>query len=144
MYGETLVGSVTRLEKYASCAYAHFLSYGLRLKERQEYTFAAMDLGNVLHKALELYTGELEKSSYTWFDIPTEEQAALMDRCISQVAEEYGNTILRSTARNTYMIDRMKQMGRRTVWALRSRSGAAGLPPEDLKFRFLRQSIWMR
>ena len=136
VYGETLVGSVTRLEKYASCAYAHFLSYGLRLKERQEYTFAAMDLGNVLHKALELYTGELEKSSYTWFDIPTEEQAALMDRCIGQVAEEYGNTILRSTARNTYMIDRMKQMGRRTVWAITEQIRCGRFAPRGFEISF--------
>ena len=37
MYGRILQGSVTRLEQYASCAYAHFLKYGLELMERQEY-----------------------------------------------------------------------------------------------------------
>ncbi|MDA6864554.1 PD-(D/E)XK nuclease family protein, partial [Escherichia coli] len=44
--------SVTRLERFASCAYAHFLNYGLRLLEREKYGFEAMDLGNIAHQAL--------------------------------------------------------------------------------------------
>ena len=32
------------LEKFAACACAHFLTYGLRLKEREVYEFAALDL----------------------------------------------------------------------------------------------------
>lgn len=35
LYGTVLENSVTRLERFAACAYAHYLNYGLRLKERQ-------------------------------------------------------------------------------------------------------------
>ena len=37
LYGTLLEGSVTRLEQFAACSYAHFLQYGLRLKDREEY-----------------------------------------------------------------------------------------------------------
>ena len=37
LYGDVLENSVTRLEKYSACAYAHFLSYGLNLQERELY-----------------------------------------------------------------------------------------------------------
>ena len=47
LYGTILENSVTRLEKFSACAYAHFLSYGLNLREREEYTFQAIDLGNI-------------------------------------------------------------------------------------------------
>lgn len=53
LYGTILENSVTRLEKFSACAYAHFLSYGLNLREREEYTFQAIDLGNIFHSAIE-------------------------------------------------------------------------------------------
>ena len=52
-------GGATKLEQFAKCAYAHFLKYGLRLKEREEYQFKATDWGNLVHDALELYSKKL-------------------------------------------------------------------------------------
>ncbi len=53
LYGDALTGSVTRLEKYASCACAQFLTYGLKLTERREHTFEAADMGTLLHEAIQ-------------------------------------------------------------------------------------------
>ena len=39
VYGTVLENSVSRLERYAACAYAHFLQYGLNLKEREVFQF---------------------------------------------------------------------------------------------------------
>ena len=47
LYSDRNRVSVTRLEKFASCAYAHFLSYGLRLSDREEYGFEALDRAQV-------------------------------------------------------------------------------------------------
>lgn len=58
LYGTTLENSATRLELFAKCACAHFLSYGLLLKERAKYEFNAMDMGNVLHSSLEQFAKE--------------------------------------------------------------------------------------
>src|SRR5699024_6048675 len=60
LYGEKFEDSITRIERFSSCAFAHFLTYGLRLKERQEYDFQAVDLGNICHGALERFSGKLE------------------------------------------------------------------------------------
>ena len=61
LYGTIIHSSVSRLEKMASCAYAHFLQYGLGLKEREEYAFEAVDMGNIFHKILEIFAGKLAK-----------------------------------------------------------------------------------
>ena len=47
LYGTLLQNSVSRLERYAACAYGHFLQYGLMLREREGYSFEDVDMGNV-------------------------------------------------------------------------------------------------
>ena len=49
VYGTVLENSVSRLERYAACAYAHFLQYGLNLKEREVFQLENADLGNIYH-----------------------------------------------------------------------------------------------
>ena len=58
LYGTHFQNSISRMEKFSACAFAHFLAYGLRLKERNEYEFQPLDLGNVFHSAMERYSGK--------------------------------------------------------------------------------------
>lgn len=118
LYGGEIKGSVTRLERFSACAFAHFLSYGLRLKERKEYRFEAVDLGNIFHSAIEIFSRNLVRSGYTWTDLPEEEAERLIEESVDTSITDYGNTVLYSSARNEYMITRIKRMMKRTVWAL--------------------------
>lgn len=118
LYGEEIKGSVTRLEQFSACAFAHFLSYGLRLKERKEYRFEAIDLGNVFHSAIEIFSRNLVKSGYTWTNLPGDVADELIEESVDASITDYGNTVLYSSARNEYMITRIKRMMKRTVWAL--------------------------
>lgn len=45
--------SVSKLEKYARCAYGYFLQYTLGLKERQVRDIDNMSIGNILHDTME-------------------------------------------------------------------------------------------
>lgn len=87
LYGSYLENSVSRLELFASCCYAHFVRYGLQLDEREEYTFDVSDLGNVFHSVLEQFTVSLQEQGLDWFSF-TEEQGeqilkdALIDHCL--------------------------------------------------------------
>ena len=64
VYGGKLTGGVTMLEKYAACAYAHFLSYGLHLKERKVYQVQAPDIGMIFHQAIERFSLRIGRSGY--------------------------------------------------------------------------------
>jgi ATP-dependent helicase/nuclease subunit B len=118
LYGEILKSSVTRLEKYSACAYAHFLSYGLRLKERDMYQFQAVDMGNLFHGAVERFSKKLEQGGYTWTNVPEDVRETFVLDSVDECIVDYGNSILYSSARNEYTILRLKRMLRRTVWAL--------------------------
>ena len=136
LYGEKIEGSVTRLERFSACAFAHFLSYGLRLKERKEYKFEAVDLGNIFHKAIEIFSRNLVKSGYTWTNLPEEEAELLIEESVEESIVDYGNTVLQSSARNEYMITRMKRMMRRTVWALSRQLAKGDFVPSGYELSF--------
>lgn len=118
LYGKVLEGSVTRLEQYASCAYAHFLSYGMELMERQEYQVGAVDMGNLFHGAIDLCFQQLKEQGRSAGDLSEEERGQLVKAAVDQVSQEYGSAILKSSARNQYLAGRVERMTERTIWAL--------------------------
>ena len=136
LYGEVLENSVTRLEKFSACAYAHFLAYGLSLKERQEYRFQAVDLGNLFHSALEKFSNKLEKAGYSWTGMPEEKREAWIQDSVQECITDYGNSILYSSARNEYVIQRLTRMLRRTVWALAKQLEKGKFVPEGYEISF--------
>ena len=136
MYGEGNTYRVTRLERYAACAYAHFLQYGLRLKEREIYEFAAVDMGNLLHSAVELFARKVDKGPYDWFDLKEETRECLAEECVAEVITDYRNTLLFDSSRNEYMIDRMHRLVKRAVWALTEQIKKGVFVPEKLEAPF--------
>lgn len=136
IYGEKIEGSVTRLERFSACAFAHFLSYGLRLKERKEYQFEAVDLGNIFHRAIEIFSRSLVKSGYTWTTLPEEVAEKMIEESVEMSITDYGNTVLYSSARNEYMITRIKRMMKRTVWALTKQLEKGDFVPSGYEVSF--------
>ncbi len=118
LYGRVLEGSVTRLEQYASCAYAHFLSYGMELWERQEYQIGAVDMGNLFHQSIDLCFQRLKEAKKSAADLNVQERKELVGACVAQVTQEYGSAILKSSARNQYLAGRIERLTERTMWAL--------------------------
>ena len=136
LYGPIISGSVTRMERFASCAYAHFLSYGLELEQRQEYELAAADIGNLFHEAINRYFSERKEEGRDVRTIGEEERGALVRSCVKQVAEEYGNTILKSSARNAYLASRIERITDRTVWALTEQLKKGDFMPAGFELSF--------
>lgn len=118
LFWETPMNSVTRLEKFASCAYAHFLAYGLDLEPRVLYQLAAVDYGNIFHKSIEAFFGKVKEKKLDWTNLTVTQRMQNVNESVQEVANDYGNTILQSSARNQYMVQRMERMTDRTIWAL--------------------------
>lgn len=118
LYGPQPVNSVTRLEQYAACAYAHFLLYGLKLREQEEYEVTARDLGNLFHQAIEAYGKKLKEKKLEWTRISEEEQQKIVSEAVEEVTVDYKASVLTSSARNAYITNRLKRITMRTVWAL--------------------------
>ena len=137
LYGTLLEGSVTRLEQFAACSYAHFLQYGLRLKEREEYGLQAVDMGNVFHDALKYFSDKIEASEYDWFHVPEEKRTAWMEEALEHALQICAEKGLGEEATDAYTMERMKRIGQRTAWALMEQLRKGNFAPEKTEVSFL-------
>ncbi|MDO5417983.1 MAG: PD-(D/E)XK nuclease family protein, partial [Lachnospiraceae bacterium] len=136
LYGNILQGSVTRLEQYASCAYAHFLRYGLELLERREYELGSVDMGNLFHQSLDFCFEALGEKGIPLTELSPERRQALVQECVTRAAENYGNTILHSSSRNEYLIRRISRITERTMWALGEQMKKSEFHPAGFEVSF--------
>lgn len=136
IYGKSLKGSVTRLEKYAVCAYKHFLEYGLKLKERELAAFENMDMGNLYHDALKRYSQKLEASEYDWFHIPEDARILLCNEAMEEALYGYPNLTAYATAENLHTVKRMQGILEQTVWALTEQVRAGKFVPTEFEVSF--------
>lgn len=136
LYGKILQGSVTRLEQYAACAYAHFLQFGLELMERQEYQIAAVDMGNMFHSSIDLSFKELARQGRNLTELTERQRKELARACVLQVTEEYGYTIFKDSARNKYLAGRIERMTDRTLWALAEQLKRGDFVPSGFEVSF--------
>ena len=136
LYGEFFSGSVSRLETYAACAYAQFLQYGLGLCEREEYSFQGADLGTVFHQSISLFFERMKEEGLSWGTLSEEKRKEMTESCVDAVAEQYGNTILKSSARNRYQKERILRIVDRTIWALVKQIQKGSFRPYETELSF--------
>lgn len=136
IYGKNIEGSVTRLENFAKCAYSHFLSYGLKLREREESGFESVDMGNLYHTAIEGYSKKLAESPYDWFTVPEAVREELSERAMEEAILSYPNLSIYATAENAHMAKRMNHIFKQTVWALTTQVRKGRFVPNDFEISF--------
>ena len=136
IYGKKIVGSVTRLETYADCAYQYFLKYGLKLSEREEFAFEASDLGTIFHASLSEYTKLMDEEGIIWKDISDEDEKRLIEQAVeTSVAKEHMAKMY-TTARTAYMVTRIKRIMGRTVEVLKKQLQHGEFTPKYFEVDF--------
>ena len=143
LYGDSLYGSVTRIESFERCAYAHFLRYGLRLMERQRYDIEAADIGNLYHAAIEHTFRELADRKLEIASVSEAELLKIGENAVREVTGSYNDSILSSSSRNLYLRDRVSRITGRTLWALRSQAAKGSFRTAycELPFRIKDQGL---
>lgn len=136
LYKDRSYASASELEMFAGCQYRHFLKYGLIINDRDEYNFESKDIGTVAHAVLEEFTKKLSAGHISWLDFDRETGERLVDESISEIAVSYNETILYASARNKYMIDRLKRILRRSVFNLQSQLKKGSFVPESVEKAF--------
>ena len=136
IYGKKIVSSITRLEAYANCAYRYFLEYGLTLRDREVFSFEAKDLGTVFHESIREYSLSLQDKGTDWAQIPEEVQQKLMDDAVTRVIERQAAQQLSSSARNTYMENRIRRIMKKSAGIITSQIKQGDFRPKYFEVDF--------
>ncbi|MCI9123729.1 MAG: helicase-exonuclease AddAB subunit AddB [Eubacterium sp.] len=136
LYGNVLENSVTRLERFAGCAFAHFLQYGLKLAKRQMHEFEPVDFGNILHQALEQFAKRMQAAGDDWFHLTPQHQQQYAAEAVAAAIASCSNTALADGARNQYLVRRMEKVLNRTIEVLGEQIRSGSFIPENYEVSF--------
>ncbi|MGN0242794.1 MAG: helicase-exonuclease AddAB subunit AddB [Lachnospiraceae bacterium] len=136
LYGTKLRNSVSRMEQYAGCAFAHFMRYGMQLYERKVYEVRAVDIGTMLHRTMEYFVTEVQKQTLTWSDVTDELRHDLITDGLGRALDEYGFDVFEESSRTGYMEHTLLRMAERTAWVLQRHFEKGDMEPvhEELTF----------
>lgn len=118
LYDWPLKASVSRLEKYINCPFAHFMNYGLRPQPRALYELAVPDLGDILHRILQGISRRLSRENLGWADLDQSTCHRITDQVSEELLATYHQGIFHSSSRYRYMSQRLKRISRRAAWTL--------------------------
>ena len=131
LYGDTISGSVTRMEKFAGCAFSHFMQYGLRLRKRLVHEILPTDMGKVFHKTMELVG---KRSDWKFADDTSRDE--FVELMVEQAVTDIQKELFESSHRNEYVLERMKRISKRAVWAMEQHIKRGDFTPEEYEIAF--------
>lgn len=118
LYGMPMISSVTRMERFAGCAFAHFIGYGLELAEREQFKVEASDIGSVLHEVIEGVSNEVKESGQDFGSLDMDRITALVDRQMEQFTQRYADTAFLASKRNEELLKRIRGIAQNSIWAI--------------------------
>lgn len=136
LYTDNIDVSVSRLELYAACAYAHFLRYGLRLDDRAVYEIAIPDVGIIFHAIIEEFSFRLKHTNKKWRDADDRIIRQWTEEITDRICDEYGNGVILKDARSEYMKERIKRIAAATISSLTRQMAKGKFEARSYEIRF--------
>lgn len=136
LYGQPLQTSVSGIERFRSCPFAHFLAQGIRLRERAVFKLGAPDLGQFFHAALKLYGERVRKMGLEWGGVEPENCRQIAGAVVDELAPKLQSEILLSTARRRYLTGKIKRIVQRVVLVLSEHARRGKFQPVGLELSF--------
>lgn len=134
LYGERLLASVSRIERFVACPFLHFASHGLRLKERRMYRVDAPDIGQLFHAVMRQTAEKLLDGGWSMTDqaIWQQEAAAAIERIMPRVQSQ----ILLSSHRHQAMARKLRDIARQSSAMLGEHAKVSDFRPVGLELGF--------
>ncbi|MCD2255841.1 PD-(D/E)XK nuclease family protein [Agrilactobacillus fermenti] len=103
LFGQTLHASVSQLETFYQNPYAYFLTYGLRLQEREVYDLSPASRGSFYHEVMDTFIKLLAQKGIDLAALSSKQAQKLLNQVLDQVYQLPQYDILSSTGRMHYI-----------------------------------------
>ena len=110
LYGNTLNTSVSRLEKYRSCAFSYYLQYGLKLKEKENLKIHTFETGSFMHETIDEFFEQVREQKIGLAEIEEDQIKQMVSDIIDQNLQLSRNFIFTSTAKYKVLVKRLKRI----------------------------------
>ena len=129
LYSDEIVASVSRLELFNQCEFAHYLRYGLKLKEREQYKLDLPHIGELYHEALKRIAEKIKKENRSFADLTVAECQTLAQMVSDELSEQLLYKILRQSKRMMKLTERLTQVIYKTLLGLKYQGGHSAFKP---------------
>lgn len=136
LYGKKLKTSVSRAEQFETCPFSHFITYGLRLKERDIYQLEAPDIGQLFHAALKDIAQKIQSIGKQWGELSEKECHDIARASSRSFTPFIQRNIFQSSFRYQYLEKKLEQIIIRAAQVLRKQAHISGFAPVGLELAF--------
>ncbi len=136
VFGTNLVASVSRLELFARCSFAHFATYGLRLKEREHFTIDQTTRGSLMHAILHDFVSQLKEDNLPWGSLTDAMVEHRLFRLYNKHVEQFRDQMLTRSARARQEAKQVYAILLRALWVLTEHARRSAFVPYQTELSF--------
>ena len=137
IYGEEIEASVSRIEMFNNCQFAHFMSYGLRLRERDLFELTMPDIGSLYHEALKHISMLIKRDRRSFASLSDSECRQLAQMGVAETIKKYrAFAILESSERMNSLKYKLTAVVQKTITALSQQGKKSEFKESFFELRF--------
>ncbi|MEN1759104.1 helicase-exonuclease AddAB subunit AddB [Anoxynatronum sibiricum] len=136
LFGNEYRGTVSRLELFNRCPFAHFVRYGLKPSPRKQREILAPDMGTLLHEMMDTFGRHLQKAGLDPRSLEENTVRQLTETMADQLVDDFQYGVFNSSARFQYQGHRLKRVSRRAVDTMLHHLRQTGFQPFAYEIRF--------
>lgn len=99
LYGQQINLSISKLEQYYKDPFSHFLTYGLRLREREQFQLTPAKTGDYMHEFLDRLMTDLNQKNMLLSDLTPTEFEQVYLQTLASMADDNRFNLLKSQPR---------------------------------------------
>ena len=137
IYTKEIEASVSRLEMFNKCQFAHFLSYGLKLRERDTFELEISDIGTLYHEALKHVSILIRKDGRSFASLSFKEITQLAQLGVDEVIKKDRSfEVLVSNVRMQVLKRKLTAVVQKTITALMMQGKRSDFKESFFELRF--------